>query len=269
MIYALYARKTIYDIQKIMRYLDIEQDEKGISFVRNYIENMPEDHPYKKHYNLKTDKYDAGIIDTFLNPQDVAYNATDIKELVDGTGAYFQNWYDNLFLYPDAFLDNLNIDQKKFNKLNPFESADLTQRHLNQANKFDFILRKHKKFEFLWHNIEDIKNETIVKNNYYIGVASGTDWSSDFGGQLYYKVHSDLKSVPFNLREGIVWSCIIEGIKESDNQSGVKVSNLLSMSKSMAKEKKLEIVFTDEIIKEILHKMWKLSLVLFRGKTDE
>ena len=269
MIYALYARKTIYDIQKIMRYLDIEQDEKGINFVRNYIENMPEDHPYKIHYSVKTDKYDAGIIDTFLNPQDVAYNATDIKELVDGTGAYFQNWYDNLFLYPDAFLDNLNIDQKKFNKLNPFESADLTQRHLNQANKFDFILRKHKKFEFLWHNIEDIKNETIVKNNYYIGVASGTDWSSDFGGQLYYKVHSDLKSVPFNLREGIVWSCIIEGIKESDNQSGVKVSNLLSMSKSMAKEKKLEIVFTDEIIKEILHKMWKLSLVLFRGKTDE
>ena len=99
-------------------------------------------------------------------------------------------------------------------------------------------------------------------------MASGTDWSSDFGGQLYYKVHGDLKSIPFNLQEGIVWSCIIEGIKESDNQSGVKVSNLLSMSKSMAKEKKLEIVFTDKIIKEILHKMWKLSLVLFRGKID-
>ncbi len=55
MVYALYARKTIYDIQKIMRYLDIQQDKKGINFVRKYIENMPEDHPYKKHYNVKTE----------------------------------------------------------------------------------------------------------------------------------------------------------------------------------------------------------------------
>tara|TARA_Y100000768_G_C23975955_1_gene683073 strand:- start:1183 stop:2445 length:1263 start_codon:yes stop_codon:yes gene_type:complete len=268
MVYASYGRRGVYDIQKIMKYLDVQQDEEGINLVRNYIENGPEDLPEKKFYKKKTDKYDAGIIDTYLNPQDVAYDATDIEELIDGTGAYFQNWYDNLFLYPQEYLRYLNIDPKKFNKLNPFESADLTQRHLGQANKFDFILRKHKKFEFLWHDIKDIKNETIVKNGFYLGVASGTDWSSDFGGQLYYKAHGDLKSIPFNLQEGIIWSCIIESINNSDNQSGVKVSSLLSKCKSMAKEKKLELVFTDKIIKEILHKMWKISLIRFKVNID-
>ena len=46
------------------------------------------------------------------------------------------------------------------------------------------------------------------------------------------------------------------------------VSSLLSKCKSMAKEKKLELVFTDKIIKEILHKMWKISLIRFKVNID-
>ena len=48
-------------------------------------------------------------------------------------------------------------------KLNQFELGDLTQKTLSQSGKLDFILRKGKNFENIWHNINDIKSATIIK----------------------------------------------------------------------------------------------------------
>ena len=48
--------------------------------------------------------HDQALLDTWLNPQDIAYSALEISDLISDTGAYFQGWFDNVFCYPNAIL---------------------------------------------------------------------------------------------------------------------------------------------------------------------
>tara|TARA_B100000214_G_C23967604_1_gene628546 strand:- start:1375 stop:2628 length:1254 start_codon:yes stop_codon:yes gene_type:complete len=262
MVYGKYQRSGVYDLQKVFNYLGIQQNEEGINFIKEYLNNViPSYHMGKIYFNNQTDKYDSGIIDTFLNYKDVAYYATDIEELLKGTGAFFQNWYDSLFFYPDVYFNGVEIDLKKISDLTIYEQADLTQRHLIQASKLDFILRKNKSLEFIWHNISDLNDETRVKNSFFLGVAEKVNWKKEFGGQLYYKNHGGIRSIAFNLKEGVVWQSIIKGIEEEKN--GLKIGDIHIKCNIIANEKNLNINLEKKELMEILHKMWKLSLVEF------
>ena len=173
MIYAIYARYGLYYLQDIFRYLGIKQDDDGIKFAKNYINSLNKNHYSFKYINsLLSDKdngdlyYDSGFVDTFLNPQDTAYSVLDLKDLIDNSGGFFQNWINNHFYYPESFLNEKLVNSSIFQniqKLNQFELGDLTQKTLIQSGKLDFILRKDKNFENIWHNINDIKSATIIK----------------------------------------------------------------------------------------------------------
>tara|TARA_B100001540_G_scaffold37658_1_gene33410 strand:+ start:1735 stop:3003 length:1269 start_codon:yes stop_codon:yes gene_type:complete len=269
MVYAKYFRTGVYDLQKIFRYLGIKQDADGIKFVKNYIENiLPDDHIAKKFYKSTPSDIDTAIIDTWLNPQDIAYDANDLKELIRGTGAYFQNWLDNLFCYPQAHFDDLknDIDLSLLDHLDPIDTMDFTQSTMLQAKKHTFILRKKKELEFKWSSISEIKKKTRVKNSSFVKAAEKGDLSQNYGGQVFYQRFQGARCPKFSAKEGIVWSAIIQGVK---NNVGSSFNDVLLLSNKIARDNNLNISFDNDEIIRILHWMWKLSIVTFSESEDK
>lgn len=269
MVYAKYFRTGVYDLQKIFRYLGIKQDADGIKFVKNYIENiLPDDHIAKKFYKSTPSDIDTAIIDTWLNPQDIAYDANDLKELIRGTGAYFQNWLDNLFCYPQAHFDDLknDIDLSLLDHLDPIDNMDFTQSTMLQAKKHTFILRKKKELEFKWSSISEIKKKTRVKNSSFVKVAEKGDLSQNYGGQVFYQRFQGARCPKFSAKEGIVWSAIIQGVK---NNVGSSFNDVLLLSNKIARDNNLNISFDNDEMIRILHWMWKLSIVTFSESEDK
>tara|TARA_B100001142_G_scaffold321197_1_gene367461 strand:+ start:294 stop:1562 length:1269 start_codon:yes stop_codon:yes gene_type:complete len=269
MVYAKYFRTGVYDLQKIFRYLGIKQDADGIKFVKNYIENiLPDDHIAKKFYKSTPSDIDTAIIDTWLNPQDIAYDANDLKELIRGTGAYFQNWLDNLFCYPQAHFDDLknDIDLSLLDHLDPIDTMDFTQSTMLQAKKHTFILRKKKELEFKWSSISEIKKKTRVKNSSFVKAAEKGDLSQNYGGQVFYQRFQGARCPKFSAKEGIVWSAIIQGVK---NNVGSSFNDVLLLSNKIARDNNLNISFDNDEMIRILHWMWKLSIVTFSESEDK
>jgi len=269
MVYAKYFRTGVYDLQKIFRYLGIKQDADGIKFVKNYIENiLPDDHIAKKFYKSTPSDIDTAIIDTWLNPQDIAYDANDLKELIRGTGAYFQNWLDNLFCYPQAHFDDLknDIDLSLLDHLDPIDNMDFTQSTMLQAKKHTFILRKKKELEFKWSSISEIKKKTRVKNSSFVKAAEKGDLSQNYGGQVFYQRFQGARCPKFSAKEGIVWSAIIQGVK---NNVGSSFNDVLLLSNKIARDNNLNISFDNDEMIRILHWMWKLSIVTFSESEDK
>ena len=269
MVYAKYFRTGVYDLQKIFRYLGIKQDADGIKFVKNYIENiLPDDHIAKKFYKSTPSDIDTAIIDTWLNPQDIAYDANDLKELIRGTGAYFQNWLDNLFCYPQAHFDDLknDIDLSLLDHLDPIDTMDFTQSTMLQAKKHTFILRKKKELEFKWSSISEITKKTRVKNSSFVKAAEKADLSQNYGGQVFYQRFQGARCPKFSAKEGIVWSAIIQGVK---NNVGSSFNDVLLLSNKIARDNNLNISFDNDEMIRILHWMWKLSIVTFSEFEDK
>ena len=268
MVYAKYFRTGVYDLQKIFKYLGIKQDADGIKFVKNYIENiLPDDHIAKKFYKSTSSEIDTAIVDTWLNPQDTAYDANDLKELINGTGSYFQNWLDNLFCYPQAHFDDFknDIDLSLLDHLDPIVNMDFTQSTMLQAKKHTFILRKNKEFEFKWSSISDITKKTRIKNSPFVKAAERADLSKNYGGQVFYQRFQGARCPKFSAKEGIVWSAIIQGVKKN---VGSSFNDVLLQSNKIAKDNNLDLSFDSNEIMRILHRMWKLSLVTFSETED-
>ena len=268
MVYAKYFRTGVYDLQKIFKYLGIKQDADGIKFVKNYIENiLPDDHIAKKFYKSTSSAIDTAIVDTWLNPQDTAYDANDLKELINGTGSYFQNWLDNLFCYPQAHFDDFknDIDLSLLDHLDPIVNMDFTQSTMLQAKKHTFILRKNKEFEFKWSSISDITKKTRIKNSPFVKAAERADLSKNYGGQVFYQRFQGARCPKFSAKEGIVWSAVIQGVK---NNVGSSFNDVLLLSNKIAKDNNLDLSFDSNEMMRILHRMWKLSLVTFSETED-
>ena len=268
MVYAKYFRTGVYDLQKIFKYLGIKQDADGIKFVKNYIENiLPDDHIAKKFYKSTSSAIDTAIVDTWLNPQDTAYDANDLKELINGTGSYFQNWLDNLFCYPQAHFDDFknDIDLSLLDHLDPIVNMDFTQSTMLQAKKHTFILRKNKEFEFKWSSISDITKKTRIKNSPFVKAAERGDLSKNYGGQVFYLRFQGARCPKFSAKEGIVWSAVIQGVK---NNVGSSFNDVLLLSNKITKDNNLDLSFDSNEMMRILHRMWKLSLVTFSETED-
>jgi hypothetical protein len=222
----------------------------------------------KKFYKSTPSDIDTAIIDTWLNPQDIAYDANDLKELIRGTGAYFQNWLDNLFCYPQAHFDDLknDIDLSLLDHLDPIDTMDFTQSTMLQAKKHTFILRKKKELEFKWSSISEIKKKTRVKNSSFVKAAEKGDLSQNYGGQVFYQRFQGARCPKFSAKEGIVWSAIIQGVK---NNVGSSFNDVLLLSNKIARDNNLNISFDNDEIIRILHWMWKLSIVTFSESEDK
>ena len=103
MLYGKSRRIGVYLLQDIFRRLAVPQTKEGIDFVKEVIGALPKHH-YANHYIREASDLltDAGLVDTFLHPQDKAYSVSEIFDLINSVPQLrFQSWMDNSAYFPE------------------------------------------------------------------------------------------------------------------------------------------------------------------------
>ncbi|MDA9643124.1 class I SAM-dependent methyltransferase [bacterium] len=173
MVYASYLRMGIYLLQDAFKYLNLKSNNKDINLAKRLIELLPKSHYAHNYLDEITDtnlvgtkdlSFDAGIVDTFFNARDVAYNINELKYLINSSGAYFQNWNNNSHFYRPLFnfkeSDDIDVAYKN---LNNWDLSDFTQKMHPSAGKFNFTLRKKKIFENRFFKIKELTHSLVVR----------------------------------------------------------------------------------------------------------
>jgi SAM-dependent methyltransferase len=97
MLYGYYRRFGVYMMQEAFRLAKLEQDEYGVSLVKQAVAALPPWHHVKTYISGAPDlEYDAGFVDTFLHRQDRAYTVPQVLAFATENGLKFQCWLDNL-----------------------------------------------------------------------------------------------------------------------------------------------------------------------------
>ena len=102
MLYGTYGRVGVYMLQRLFRMLGLGQSPADVAFAKQALGALKTDHWGRAYIDRSTDlHFDAGIVDTFLHPQDRAYTVADCLALLEGAGLTLQGWMDNCFYYPE------------------------------------------------------------------------------------------------------------------------------------------------------------------------
>lgn len=93
MVYGKHLRMGVYPLQEAFRLIRLEQTTEDVSLIKDVLYSLPQDHPVKRYIHHSGDlHYDAGIVDTFLNPIDQAYSVKEIFSFTRRAGLEFLNW---------------------------------------------------------------------------------------------------------------------------------------------------------------------------------
>jgi hypothetical protein len=163
----------IYFLQDAFNYLNLKSNKQDINVAQRLIELTPKSHYVHNYLDViksnnndssKDLNFDAGIVDTFFNARDRAYNINELKNLINHSGAYFQNWYDNAFYYRPLFnFDAYQNLDRSYKNLDNWQLSDFTQKMNPNSGKFSFILRKKKDFENRFFKIEELINSLVAR----------------------------------------------------------------------------------------------------------
>jgi hypothetical protein len=83
----------VYPLQEAFRLMHLEQTPKDVNLIKAVLQSLPHNHPVNRYISNSNDlNYDAGIVDTFLNPIDQAYSVKDIFSFTRRSGLEFLNW---------------------------------------------------------------------------------------------------------------------------------------------------------------------------------
>jgi SAM-dependent methyltransferase len=253
MVYASYLRMGVYFLQDAFRYLDLKNTKKDIGVAKRLIELIPQNHYVNKYLDsakvedttIVTSSqdmhYDAGFVDTFFNARDVSFNIDELKILINKSGSYFQGWYDNMFYYKKLFnfgaIESLN---KEYMHLNNWELSDFTQKMSPSSGKFSFFLRKGKKYENRFFEIEELTASTYVQKIPFKLLEHDDD--------------SFLQGVSKNI-EKIIWLNI-------DN----KIEDILKKSNEVISKEGFEEELSFNNIRTVLHHYWKEGKISFSDR---
>src|SRR5215468_5915242 len=105
MVYGQYGRTGVYMLQEMFRLMGLRQSDDDVAAVRQTIATLPKRHIIHDYVSRANDvKYDAGLVDTFLNRQDRAYSVAGCLDLTRQAGLSFMGWWDNTLYYPEGQL---------------------------------------------------------------------------------------------------------------------------------------------------------------------
>jgi len=118
MVYGRYGRTGVYMLQEMFRLMGLQQNDEDVDAVRQTIASLPKRHIVQDYISRARDvKYDAGLVDTFLNRQDRAYSVTGCLDLTRQAGMSFMGWWDNTLYYPEGQLPIIHPIYSKINAL--------------------------------------------------------------------------------------------------------------------------------------------------------
>jgi len=131
MIYNYFGRQGVYNIQALVKLLNIPQDINGAQQLTKIIDGLPQEHSVNNYIkNNQEVLYFENFMDTFFNPHDVCYTALDIPRLIENTGLKFHDWLE------------MNYDEEIEYNLDSFERAFYLDSVKEQNSILSFILKK-------------------------------------------------------------------------------------------------------------------------------
>lgn len=93
MVYGSTLRVGVYMLQQAFRDLGLKQVQEDVDLVKTVVSTLNPAHPLSNYLKIADDLiYDAGIVDTFLHPQDRSYLPAEIYELTRDAGLEFLSW---------------------------------------------------------------------------------------------------------------------------------------------------------------------------------
>lgn len=258
-VYSLYLRYPIYYFQDIFKSLNLEQTTENLNFIKEILKNLPQGHPIKRYINISDDlSTDEGIIDTFLHKQDKAFDTNGLKNLIQSSGLFLQTWFDNSYHYfntnGDAFEDNAIYS--KIQNLDYWKRMEINHTLSFGIGMFKFILRKDKKFEFMWDDIHSLDEMTEAEHRPGIEIIDKANLASDFGGQISRSLTNNNFSHKFNAKEGILWSSV------SNTQSN-SIKNIMNRANQFCSMNNIKNDYDLNYTKSFFHKMWKFGFIMF------
>lgn len=107
MVYGNSLRVGVYMLQEAFRSLNLGQSQSDVDLVKTVLRSLPQGHAARKYADAADDlKYDTGIVDTFLHPQDRAYSVRDVYSFTRNAGLEFINWLDSAVYSPHSLIPN-------------------------------------------------------------------------------------------------------------------------------------------------------------------
>ncbi len=93
MVYGKSLRMGIYPLQEAFRLMRMEQSQEDVDLIKTVLQSLPQDHAIQRYIHHANDlNFDAGLVDTFLNPVDRAYTVKEIFAFTRRSGLEFLNW---------------------------------------------------------------------------------------------------------------------------------------------------------------------------------
>lgn len=140
MLYNAHARHGIYMLQEAFRILGFGQVQADVDLVKATLAALPAHHQAKLMAADSEDlKYDAGVVDMLLHPQDRPYTVKECYEFLERNGLRFQVWADPLDFSVQA---NVPADHPLYRRL-----AMLPKRE--QAHAIDLLYQRRPTNVFL------------------------------------------------------------------------------------------------------------------------
>lgn len=96
MLYGKYARVGVNMVREAFRILGCEaQTPQDIDLLKATLSSLDERHAVMRYLHIAHDlDYDAGLVDTFLHPQERAYSVYDVMAFAENNGLAFWDWVD-------------------------------------------------------------------------------------------------------------------------------------------------------------------------------
>lgn len=93
MVYGKTLRVGVYLLQEAFRSMGLKQTQDDVDFIKYVLESLPNDHAVRPYLQEANDlDFDAGVVDTFLNPVDQAYYVSEVFKLTKDAGLHFHSW---------------------------------------------------------------------------------------------------------------------------------------------------------------------------------
>lgn len=140
MVYGAVGRTGVYLMQDVFRRMGLTQSAEDVAFARYVLGVLPPEHPVQAFNRRALDLgYDAGVVDTFLHPQDRAYTVPQVLEWIESAGLSFQAWMEPANYEPQAYLPQPLID--RIAPLPDLERWAAVEGVLGDSIKHAFVLR--------------------------------------------------------------------------------------------------------------------------------
>ena len=244
MVYGKSLRLGVYMMQEVFRLLGFQQTQADVDIVKATIHDLSSEHVLTRYIKFANDlHYDAAYVDTFLHPQDRAYNVNEVYEFTRRAGLEFLTWCDPLEYSLEA---NVPADHPLWNKLanlKPETAAHicdlLTQMrgtHRWAAAHPDYVKKMSIPFD-----TEELLNCSIVSHRL-----------------AKFKRHTDVNenSILVCEREKSSYSLHYRIGEIIDKSNGVKSLQQVMAEMTLSPEEKLEL---DRLLRNQLKSLWMLG----------